>query len=218
MRIAASLTAADPLRLGDAAARLAAAGVDALHVDFGDGRFVPWLGGGVEMVAALSESRVLPVEVHLMLEEPEHYVPLVAAAGAAAVVVHVEAVRYPWRLRETARRLGLRFGLAINPATPIAVLDSLRDCAGHFSLLTTEPDGAGERMLPSTLPRLRAAAALLGEDAEIEVDGGVDPTSSVELCAAGATRLVVGRALTAAADPSAVVARLLSRAATVAAP
>ena len=218
MRIAASLTAADPLRLGDAAGRLAAAGVDALHVDFGDGRFVPWLGGGVEMVAALAEPKTLPVEVHLMLEEPERYVPLLAAAGAAAVVVHVEAVRYPWRLREMARSLGLRFGLAINPATPIAFLDSLRDCAGHFSLLTTEPDGAGERMLPSTLPRLRAAAALLGHGAEIEVDGGVDPANSAELCAAGATRVVVGRALTEAPDPRAVVALLRSHAATVGAP
>jgi ribulose-phosphate 3-epimerase len=208
MRVAVSLTSADPLRLSEAAARAIAAGADALHVDVGDGRFTPWLGGSVELVGALARLDRAPVEVHLMVEDPEVFIAPIAAAGAASVLVHVERSPYPWRLRAVAHRLGMRFGIAANPATPLALVEPLVGCADFVTLLSTEPDAAGERMLPGIGARVWAVRAMYGDAVSVEVDGGVNADNVGELAARGASGLVVGRAVLDASDPGAVVARL----------
>ena len=208
MRILASVTGADPLALGAAAARLAEAGADGIHEDLGDGRFTPWLGGSVELVEALAGLGRLPVSVHLMVESPEALFERVAAGGPARVAVHLEAVPYPWRMRALARRRGVRLGFAVNPSTPLAFLEGYGPAADYVSLLTTEPDEAGERMLPGLLERVRAARALLPPAVELEVDGGVDAASARLLAGAGVDFAVVGRQITAAPEWSQAVRAL----------
>ncbi|HET7465321.1 MAG TPA: ribulose-phosphate 3-epimerase [Candidatus Dormibacteraeota bacterium] len=210
MRVAVSLASADPLRIAEAAERAATAGASALHVDFGDGRFVPWLGGGVELVAALVRLAAIPVDVHLMVEEPEPYFAPLAAAGATSVVAHIERAPYPWRLRALAHRSGMQFGLALNPATPISDLEPVISCADYLVLLTTEPDGAGELMLPNTLERVQAARALIGPDRALEIDGGVTGESLTWPMRAAVDRLVVGRAVLDSAEPAILIAHLAS--------
>lgn len=206
MRIYASLCAANPLHLGDAVAGLERAGVDGLHIDIADGRFTPVLQGGLDVVRAVRSASELPISVHLMVEDPEVWMESLVAAGAGQISVHVEATPYPWRLRALARRLGVEFGLALNPRTPLAVLDSLREVPAFVSLLTTEPDEDGERFLPGMLGRIRAARIALPAGVEIEIDGGVDAEIWVAATAEGATAVVAGRALLGAADWPAAVA------------
>lgn len=207
MRLKASMTAADPLHVGAAAAAVRDS-VDALHVDLADGGFVPVLSGGLELVRALAATQGLPVEVHLMVREPERLLPGLAAAGAAAVIVHLEAAPYPWRLAALSRGLGLKLGIAINPATPIGSLEPVAGLTDLVSLLTTEPDENGERMLPGTLGRLGAASRLLPRHVVLEVDGGVTEVTAPDLVAAGAGSLVAGRAIFGTPDPVAACARL----------
>ncbi|HVD00110.1 MAG TPA: ribulose-phosphate 3-epimerase [Candidatus Dormibacteraeota bacterium] len=212
MKILASLTAADPLALGEAARRLRQAGVDGFHVDFGDGRFVPWLGGSLELVQALANAERLPIEVHLMMEEPEAWISPLAAAGASRVLVHLEVVRYPWRLRTIAIHHGLNLGFAVNPVTPVAALEPIAGCADFVSLLTSEPDLASEHFLPGSTDRISLARRLLGLSLEVEVDGGLSAGSLHETALAGADVAVVGRELTLAENPAASL-RMLSTAA-----
>jgi ribulose-phosphate 3-epimerase len=212
VKILASLSAADPLALGAAASRLSQAGVAGFHVDFGDGRFVPWVGGSLELVRALADAERLPVEVHLMMGEPEAWIGPVAAAGASRVVVHLEAIRYPWRLRTLAVHAGLKLGFAINPATPLVTLEPVVRCADYVSLLTSEPDLASEHFLPGSTERIAAARRLLGPDLELEVDGGIRAGSIHECSLAGADVAVVGRDLTRAENAAASL-RLLTGAA-----
>lgn len=212
MKILASLTAADPLAIGVAARRLSLAGADGFHVDFGDGRFIPWWGGSLELVQALVRSERIPVEVHLMVDDPERWLEPLAAAGARQVVVHLEAVRYPWRIRTVAVRSGLRLGFAINPATPVAALEPVVECADFLALLTSEPDLDSEHFLPGSVARVASARRLLGPQVELEVDGGMTTGSLHECCLAGADVAVVGRELTRAEDPAASL-RMLAGAA-----
>jgi ribulose-phosphate 3-epimerase len=212
MKILASLTAADPLAVGEAARRLRQAGVDGFHVDLGDGRFVPWLGGSVELVKALAAAEPLPVSVHLMVEDPEPLLRLLAAAGAVRIGVHLEAVRYPWRLRSQLRRSGAQLGLVLNPMTPLEALEPLAGCADFVSLLTSEPDLDGERFLPGMPARIAAARALLGPTIELEVDGGIDRGAVHSVALAGADVAVVGRELTLSERPAEVVRALAAAA------
>lgn len=208
MRIAVSLTSADPLRVGDAAKIAIAANADAIHVDLGDGRFVPWLGGSVELVRAVANLGRLPAEAHLMLDDPERYIPDLAEAGASSVLVHVEAIRYPWRVRALVHGHGMRFGIAINPATPISALETIAACADFTTLLSTEVDGVGEMLLPGTFDRVRRARSLIGPDRDLEIDGGVNVDNAAQLAAAGVNRLVAGRAILQASNPDASMQRL----------
>ena len=212
MKILASLSAADPLALGLAARRLREAGVDGFHLDLADGRFVPWLSGGLELVAALAATEMLPLSVHLMMEDPEPWIAPLGRSGADRVAVHLEAIRYPWRLRTAALRSDLEFGIAINPATPVAALEPVLDCADFVSLLTTEPDLGGERFLPGMLQKVAEARRLLGARVGLEVDGGLDARWLHDVALAGADSAVVGRELTLAEDPAAAF-RMLSTAA-----
>ncbi len=208
MRIAVSLTSADPLRVGDAAKIAIAANADAIHVDLGDGRFVPWLGGSVELVRAVANLGRLPAEAHLMLDDPERYIPDLAEAGASSVLVHVEAIRYPWRVRALVHGHGMRFGIAINPATPISALETIAACADFTTLLSTEVDCVGEMLLPGTFDRVRRARSLIGPDRDLEIDGGVNVDNAAQLAAAGVNRLVAGRAILQASNPAASMQRL----------
>lgn len=195
MKIFASLSPADPLYLAATISRLETAGLDGLHIDFADGRFTPALEGGLDMLRAVRSATRLPIAVHLMLVEPERWIGPVQAAGADRVSVHIEASPYPWRLRAIARRRNIEFGLAINPTTPLGVLESVAEVPDFVSLLTTEPDDLGEFFLPGMLPRIAAARRSLPESVEIEIDGGVTREVCKTAIAGGVGAVVAGRAL-----------------------
>lgn len=213
-RLFASTRSVDPLELGAAAARLAAAGVDGLHVDLSDGHFVPELGASDSVVGALVARTAVSVEVHLMVTAPERYLGVLGEAGVRRVLVHLETTPYPWRTCRLARSLGLEVGLAANFATPVVAIEAAAPSADFVNLLTTDPDLAGERLLPGAAERVAAVRAVLPPGMRIEVDGDIGPYSIGRLAAAGAADFVVGRALAEADDWQERVERL--RAAAVA--
>ena len=208
MRIHASLTAADPLHLAETVSRLEAAHVDALHLDIADGRFVPDIAGSAGLAAAVAKASSLPLELHLMVSEPEVQLAAFAPTGARRILVHAETAAYPWRLAALARRLGVEFGLALNPSTPLEALAPAASAGWPVTLLTTEPDGDGEHCLPGMIDRVAAARRLLGDEAVIEADGGLTPQLAALFHEAGASIVVAGRAITGAPDWTAAVTAL----------
>jgi ribulose-phosphate 3-epimerase len=192
-----SIRSVDPADLGASAERLLEAGVDGIHVDVADGVFVPELTFGPAVARSLVARTRAAVEVHLMVVDPERYLRELADAGIARVAFHVEATGYPWRVCSLARSLGLVVGIAANPATPIGALAAVAEAADYVTLLTTEPDLAGERLLPGSEERVAAVRAALAPESRLEVDGGVDAAAVLRLAAAGAQDFVVGRAVTA---------------------
>jgi ribulose-phosphate 3-epimerase len=207
-RILASIRAVDPTELGAAAERLLAAGVDGLHVDIADGVFVPELTFGPEVARALLARTQALVDVHLMVARPEEYLPLLARAGIRRVSFHVESTSYLWRVMSMARFLELEVGLAINPATPVTVLETVGAAADFVNVLTTEPDFAGERLLPGCVGRVAAVRLMLPERVRLQVDGGIDAESASDFAAAGVNDFVVGRAVAGADDWRGAVADL----------
>lgn len=208
MRVHVSLSAADPLRLGAVVRRLEETPAAALHLDISDGVFAPAIAGGLELAHALAGAGRLPLEVHLMVGDAERQLEMFAPTGASRILVHAEAVRYPSRIAATARRLGVEVGFAANPATPLEQVAGAALASGWLTLLTSEPDGAGEPFLPGMLERVAAARTLLGPAVTIEVDGGVRPELAPGLHAAGADVVVAGRAVLEAADWRSAVRRL----------
>lgn len=210
VRILASLSAADPSALGEAAERLALAGADGIHLDIADGHFVPWLSAGPATARALRAR--LPatfLDVHLMVEDPEVYLDELALGEGTRVTFHLEATRYPRRVVTVGRRAGIpSIGPALNPVTPLAALDSVLDYVDFASLLSSEPDAAGERFIGRTVDRLRALRPELRPEVALVVDGGIDADLLGPLHAAGANDVVVGRAITGTDDWAAAIARL----------
>jgi ribulose-phosphate 3-epimerase len=207
-RIWASLTSIDIGELVEIAQRLEASGVDGLHVDVSDGVFTPDLTFGHRVVSALVARTSLPVEAHLMVVTPEEQLRAVADAGASRASFHVEATRYPWRVAALARSLGLAVGVAVNPVTPLASLEQVAPACDFVNVLTTEPDGQGERMLPQMAQRVADTSRLYGGASVVQVDGGIAPGNLPPLVAAGAAEVVVGRALVAEPQPALCLAAL----------
>lgn len=209
VRLFASLRPADPLALAAAADRLVAAGVDGLHLDIADGQFVPYMTVGPSTAAALAERfPEILIDVHLMTESPEDRLRELGAATGMRVAFHIEATRYPWRIISLARELGHEVGIAINPVTPTATLEAVAQSVDFVNLLTTDPDHAGEPLLPGMTDRVSAVRTLVHGAVRIEVDGGVDRRSATRFVAAGARDLVVGRAILGTADWAAAVVAL----------
>ena len=204
VRIAPSILSADFARLADAVATVEAAGADQIHVDVMDGHFVPNITIGPPVVAALSRVTRLPLDVHLMITDPDRYLEAFASAGASIITVHTEAVTHLHRTLSRIRQLGARAGVAINPATP---LDHVQEVAGDFDVLlimSVNPGFGGQSFIPRSVAKVAAAKAMLaaaGSAADIEVDGGVDLTNAATLAGAGATMLVAGASIFGTANP-----------------
>lgn len=208
MRFWASVTTIDLGALVDIAQGLQEAGVDGIHVDLSDGVFAPDLTFGARVVRALTSRISVPVEAHLMVTTPEEQIRAVADAGAARAAFHLESTRYPWRLVHLTRSVGLGVGVAINPASPLTALKYLVGGIDFVNVLTTEPDGHGELFIDTMRTRVAEAHALVGHGCVVQVDGGVQVATVPGLVRAGASDLVVGRALVNAADPSRVLQEL----------
>lgn len=208
IKVAPSLLAADFLTMGSEIKKMYDAGVDWMHFDVMDGAFVPNLSFGPSILKAVSGMKLLPCDVHLMIERPEQYVETFAEAGARVITVHAEATRHLNRLLHQIHDCGCLAGVALNPATSP---ECLRYVMGDFDLalvMTVNPGFGGQKLIPSAVEKISEINLMLkeaGVQAEIEVDGGVNEAIAPKLVEKGATVLVAGSALYGAKDASAFV-------------
>ena len=196
--IEASILSADFARLGEQARQAENAGVDAIQVDVMDGRFVPPITFGAGVVQALRSQVDLPLDVHLMIVEPERHLEPFAEAGADRIIVHQEATPHLHRLLQTIREFDVEAGVSINPGTPLAVLEEILDLADLIQIMTVNPGWGGQAFLYGQLDKIRRLKLLLGErglDIPIGVDGGIDPATAPLVVEAGATMLVSGSSI-----------------------
>jgi ribulose-phosphate 3-epimerase len=219
VQIAPSILAADFARLADEAATVADV-ADWLHVDVMDAHFVPNLTIGLPVVEALRKHASLPLDCHLMIEDPDRWAPGYAEAGARNVTIHAEAATSPVRTLRAIRAAGARAGLAINPATPVEPYADLLPEFDMLLLMTVEPGFGGQHFLDLVLPKLRRARALIGGregSVWLQVDGGVDHETIGRCAEAGADVFVAGSAVFGMTDPASAVTDLRAMAARAAA-
>lgn len=211
IEIAPSLLAADLADLAGAARICAAGGADVLHVDVMDGHFVPNLTIGVPVVAALRRHTTLPLDIHLMVANPDRLLGDFLAAGADRISVHWEAVTHLDRLLAQIREGGAKAGIAINPATPVELLSDILPAADFVLLMSVNPGFGGQAFLPYVLDKARRLHSIILArrlDVFLEIDGGIGPANIRSVAAAGVRTLVAGSAVFGTADPVAAQQQL----------
>jgi ribulose-phosphate 3-epimerase len=204
VQIAASILSADFSALGAAISAAERGGADLIHVDIMDGHFVPNLTMGPPVVSSIRRVARVPLDVHLMLEEPDRFLEAFVSAGAAMISVHVEVLPHLHRTIQRIKELGARAGVAINPSTPVGSLEEIAGDVDHVLVMSVNPGFGGQTFIPRTESKIQAIRALLhqrGSRAPIEVDGGIDASNAARVVAAGATILVAGNAIFGAPDP-----------------
>jgi ribulose-phosphate 3-epimerase len=214
VRIAPSILAADFAKLGDEIAMCEAGGADWIHIDVMDGRFVPNLTYGAKVIETVRRCTSLPLDVHLMVVEPEKFFEDFASAGASGMTIHAEATPHLHRQLSRIRELGCRAGVALNPATP---LNAVCEIIPEFDLLlvmSVNPGFGGQEFIPYSVDKVRRARLMLDEadsQAAIEVDGGIARETIREMWSAGADTFVAGNAIFSAANPKAEIGELRDR-------
>jgi ribulose-phosphate 3-epimerase len=195
VKIAPSILNADFGHLAEAVQRAEAGGADWIHVDVMDGMFVPNLTLGPMVVEAIRRATTLPLDVHLMIDEPRRYIARFREAGADWLTIHLEADRHPHRTLGQIRELGARAGLALNPGTPVALVEDLVDQLDLLLVMSVNPGFGGQPFIETALTKLRQAEQLLrarNPDCELEVDGGLKLDNAPAVAQAGASVVVAG--------------------------
>jgi ribulose-phosphate 3-epimerase len=206
MKIAPSILSADFAALGEAVARVEAGGADQLHVDVMDGRFVPNITIGLPVLESIRKRTRLPLDVHLMIVEPERYIEAFVRAGADLVTVHVEACPHLNRTLNQIREAGARAGVALNPSTPPEAIEWVLDYLDLILVMSVNPGFGGQPFISSSYAKVRQVKTLVGKrPIEVSVDGGVNKEKAGALAQAGASTLVAGSAIYGAQDPAQAV-------------
>jgi len=211
LRIAPSILSADFGRLGPEVAAIDEAGADWIHVDVMDGRFVPNLTIGPVVVKAVRKATTKPLDVHLMIVEPEKYLEAFAEAGADGLTVHAEACDHLHRVLQQIRALGKKAGISLNPHTPEDVVRYVLPYCDLILVMSVNPGFGGQSFIPEALPKIRRLRQMIdegGHDIDLEVDGGVKPGTAREVIEAGADVIVAGSAVFGADDYAAAITAL----------
>jgi ribulose-phosphate 3-epimerase len=213
--LAPSILSADFAALGDAVAAVQRGGADLIHVDVMDGHFVPNITIGVPVVKSLKRIARVPLDVHLMIEEPDRYIDAFADAGAAMISVHAEVLPHMHRTVHAIKARGVKAGVVINPATPAAALGDIAADVDYVLVMSVNPGFGGQTFIPRSESKVRAVRALLdaaGNDALVEIDGGIDLHTVARVVAAGARMIVAGSAIFNTPDPERAARELKSAA------
>ena len=202
--IAPSILAADFARLGEEARAVEAAGADWLHVDVMDGHFVPNITIGPPVVKSIRRVAKVPLDVHLMIMDPDRYLDAFAEAGAAMMSVHVELLPHLHRTVHAIKALGVKAGVVLNPSTAVGVLDEIAGDVDYVLVMSVNPGFGGQTFIPRSESKVRAVRALLdraGNSAAVEIDGGIDKANVARVVAAGVRIVVAGSAVFHSQDP-----------------
>ena len=209
--IAPSILSADFAALGRDIAAVERGGADLIHIDVMDGHFVPNITIGPPVVRAIKRIATRPLDVHLMIEDPDRYIRDFADAGASMISVHVEVLPHLHRTIGYIKSLGVKAGAVINPSTPVSSLEHVAKDLDFVLVMSVNPGFGGQSFIPHSLEKVRRLKALLtatGSSAQIEIDGGVDSSNIHDIVAAGATILVAGNAIFGATDAEAATRSL----------
>jgi ribulose-phosphate 3-epimerase len=205
VQIAPSILSADFAALGTAVAAVERGGADLVHVDVMDGHFVPNITIGPPVVQSLKRVAKIPLDVHLMITDPDRYIDAFAHAGAAMISVHVEVLPHLHRTVHAIKALGVRAGVVLNPSTPVGALEQIAGDVDFVLVMSVNPGFGGQTFIPRSVPKVRAVRRVLDDagnrDAPIEIDGGIDVEHAAEVVDAGARILVAGSAIFHTSDP-----------------
>ena len=210
-KIAPSILSADFSRLGEEIQAIEKAGADWVHIDVMDGRFVPNLTVGPLVVEAARKMTSLPLDVHLMIVEPDHLIPEFIKEGATSVTVHVEACPHLHRTIQLIKQHGARAGVSLNPATPLSSIEEILDEIDLVLIMSVNPGFGGQRFIPKVLDKIRAARKMIDErglSVDLEVDGGVKVANAKELAVAGVDVFVAGSAIFESPDYAMTIKQL----------
>lgn len=210
-KVAPSILSADFANMGRDVERLAGWGADAVHFDVMDGSFVPAITFGAAMCRAVRSYTELPLDVHLMVEHPETQIEAFQEAGAEYLTIHVEADRHAHRTLQKIRAAGMKAGIALNPATPVCMVEAALEACDLVLVMSVNPGAGGQKFIHGALEKIARLAQLAdahGYTYEIEVDGGINAETAALAVQAGATMLVSGSSLFKAKDPAALVGQM----------
>ena len=211
VRIAPSLLSANFANLSEEIGKVERGGADLLHLDVMDGHFVPNITFGPLVVKAVRKVTKLPLDVHLMIEEPDRYLEDFVEAGADSIAVHLEVLPHLHRTVHLIKKLGARAGVAINPATPVATLEEIAGDLDYVLIMSVNPGFGGQTFIARSESKVRAVRELLdnrGNSAPVAIDGGIDQSNAAAVVAAGVEILVAGTSVFGQADPARAVGDL----------